>query len=244
MKKQLTKFFSLLLILAMSFCLITLGALPAMADSESEMPDTYPYDTTLWVGVEAYFSNTWYFNEAGYKVTSVTSSDKSVIKVKRWKEDSKTNIESYWLLPKKPGKATITVKYKTKTGKAKSLKLTRTVKPFPKVFKSLKVNGKTVDLSEYKTYYDAKYTKTSPKVKLELNGDWQITQKYGYLIKHKKNGDFLKEKNFNIPARKTLYEGKALKFPKTWDDFGITITLENDDGEVYEYHINLYRKSY
>ena len=242
MRKRYKIIYSLAVSLAVFFFIITLGAKPVMADSESVELKTYPCDMTLWTGIETYFDNTWYFNEAGYKVTSVTSSDPAVIKVIR--EGRKSNIESYWLLPKKAGKATITVKYKTKSGKAKVLKLTRKVKPCPKVFKSMKVNGKTVDLSKNKTFYRAKYTKVSPKIKLELNGDWQIVEKYGGLVKFKKNGDFSKQKDFTVQARRTLFEGKALSFPKTWDSFTLTIGLENDDGEVFRYNIDLYRKSF
>ncbi len=242
MKKKLTKLFSLVLTLAMLLCLTTLVTKPVAADSGYRGLSTYPSDTTLWTGVDTYFNETWVFDEYGYKVISVTSSNPKVIKVNR--EGKKSDINSYWLRPKKAGKATVTVKYKTNTGKTKTEKLTRRVKPCPEVFKSLKVNGKTVDCSENKVEYIAKYTGTKPKVKLELNDDWQIVEKYGWLSQFDKNGNWLKDKEFEVKARKTLYTGKALSFPKKWDDFGLTILLENDDGDVFQYQVRLYRKQH
>ncbi len=242
MKKKLTKLFSLVLTLAMLLCLTTLVTKPVAADSDYNDLDTYPFDSTLWTGIETYFNNTGAFDDLGYKVISVTSSNPKVIKVKR--EGSKSNINNYWLLPKKAGKATITVKYKTNTGKEKTDKLIRRVKPCPEVFKSMKVNGKTVDLSEHKVDYDAKYTGTKPKVKLELNDDWQIIEKYGWLSQFDKNGNWLKDKEFKVKARKTLYTGKALSFPKKWDSFGLNLVLENDDGDQYVYRIMLNRKTF
>ena len=84
MKKKLTTLFSLALALAMFISMITLGAVPVTADSGNYPKlTTYPSESTLWTGVDAYFSETWVFDELGYKVISVTSSDPAVIKVRR-----------------------------------------------------------------------------------------------------------------------------------------------------------------
>ena len=132
---------------------------------------------TLWADCEYFFGVT--FNEnmpERAKLVSVKSSNPSVIRA----ELNGTGIYDSTLYPLKPGKSKITVTYKL-DGKKYKVSATHTVKKYPAPYSYIKVNGKKINLSETKYYYDIdKYKKTSAKIQIKLKKGWKIADAYGY----------------------------------------------------------------
>ena len=157
------------------------------------------------------------------EITSVKSSKKSVIKViKHTDKDSRGNkYTMFWLEAKKAGKATITVKYKTPSGKTGTLKKTIRVKKYPKPVKSLKVNGKTVKVSDNKYFFFQKTSKKSVKVKMTPKKGWKIMSVNA--VAFTKNDNTKK-----ISVKKTqIKNGKAISFPKKYKELNLDVEMTN-----------------
>jgi len=107
-------------------------------------------------------------------LVSIRSSNTKVIKAV--KEGSQ--LYEHYLEPRRAGKSTITVKYKYK-GRTYTISKVCVVKKYPNAVKSLKVNGKTVNLNQKKFPFDydiSKYRKTSARIKLTPAAGWKIQQ--------------------------------------------------------------------
>lgn len=105
-------------------------------------------------------------------LVSVKSSNTKVLEA----EKDGTSLYNLHLEPKKVGKSTVTVKYKYK-GKTYTIRKVCKVKKYPDAIKSLKVNGRSVDLDneEFRFDYDiSEYKKTSAKIKLTPDSGWKI----------------------------------------------------------------------
>lgn len=166
-------------------------------------------------------------------ISSVKSSSSSIIKVISHGSGSD---KWYEIEPLKTGKAKLTVKFRTDSGKSKTLKKTLTVKKYPKQIKSLKVNGKKIDTGKNKYEYSkAGYTKTSAAIKMSVKDGWTIYSVTGTLYdsKAKKSKDI---KN----VKKKITKGKEISFPKEYDNLNVYINMSKDDLFI-SYYVNLNR---
>lgn len=144
------------------------------------------------------------------KVTSITSSKPSVIKIKTHDGADKTNCNSYYVIVGKAGKSKVTVKYKVGS-KSYSLSATYTVLNFPNAIKKLTFNGESIDVPTSKNPKNRGevfgFTGTKGKVELELADGWEFDSLYVNTYKPKSaNGDF---KNFNTELGKKFTIGKG-----------------------------------
>ena len=151
---------------------------------------------------------------AGAKVYKISSSKPSVIKASFSKDGYIT------LKALKAGQSKIPVKYK-QNGKSKTLKATYTVKKYPNAIKTLKINGKSVNLKSYKYKYDiATYTKDTMKVVFKPSSGWKVIR------------SFYSGSNGVVEIK----SGK--KFNVTSGGY-INLLLINKQEEKFFYHINL-----
>ena len=105
------------------------------------------------------------------KVVSVTSSNKSVVKVGKKKGVGPNDM---YMRGVKPGKATVTVKYRI-DGKLGTASQVITVKAYPNPFAWVKVNGKKVNLSKNKyALRNKKYDKETFTISFKLNAGWKL----------------------------------------------------------------------
>ena len=191
----------------------------------------------IWEGCTSYvtvakYGN--YYKEA--KVTSVKSSKSSVLKVNKYsfRDENGKKRKNYVLEAKKPGNATITVKYKS-GNKTKTKKKRITVVAYPKHISNLKVNGKKVSLKgDKRFYYSKRYKMKSAKIKLTPGNGWKITHVDGYA--YKKNGKSVKVSGM----KKKIKKGKKISFPKKYQSIIISVTMEKGD-QLCFYNIDLYR---
>ena len=170
------------------------------------------------------------------KIKSVKSSNTKIFKVK--KETYEYNGKKYTqgtLTPKKPGKAKLTVVFKTPSGKEQKLTQTITVKKYPYEINSLKVDGKTVKIKDYKFYYGKKTSKDTVKIKMALKDGWKIDSIYA---DRSKTGKTFKEFKVNKSA---LKNGTAIKFPKKYKYLWINVQLTNGKDYIH-YSFDFYRK--
>lgn len=169
-------------------------------------------------------------------VTSVISSNKSVVKVvKETAYNEKGKKQTYFHLNYlKKGKATLTVKYKKPNGKKATIKETLKIKNYPKMIKSLKVNGKTVKVSKNKFSYTVKkFKKTSAKIKMATKNGWKIKEAtvdlYGKSYKYKE----LK--------KSVITKGSSISIPKKYDMAIVYIYMENKAGNQITYEVDFIR---
>lgn len=240
MKKKFIRRISVLLTLALMLTVV--APVPAMAASGkvAVYVSSNSAENQVYVGEEGYVGA--YYTKSGKSVPlkSVTSSDKSILKVKKYKYwDAKgKKYTGYNVVGKSIGNVTVTIKYKV-NGKVKTKKKTITVKAYPNAIQSLKVNGKTVKLTgDKKFYYSKKYKKTSAKVKVTPAEGWKVRNVYGDLAKYTKNS--AKTKRIK-GAKKVVISGKKVKFAKKYNNLSYYIELVNDNGETFSYNVNLWR---
>lgn len=208
----------------------------------SERPAKWTLDvtTTRYVGdiengLNVYDKNTKDYDNYA-TITDVKSGKKSVLTVKKstFKDEKGKKQVYYWLDAKKVGKATITVKYKDASGKTGTLKKTITVKKYPNQIKSLKVNGKAVEVSENKYFLDSKTGKTSVKIKMALKKGWKIKNVEAYA--YTKN---YTEKKISA-TKKAISKGSAISFPKKYKELHVTVNMSKGK-DVVSYTFYFYR---
>ena len=142
----------------------------------------------------------------------------------------------FFAYAKKPGTSVIKVTFKNENGKKQTLKTTLRVKKYPEPIKRLKVNGKSVKLSENKYGFAGKCSKSTVKVKMAPKSGWVITNVYGHY--YDKNWD-MKTANINVDQIK---KGSVIKFPKKYKSMDIYICLRNrKNGDSLEYGIDFNR---
>jgi len=203
MKLRASKILSLclLLILAVSTCLpVHAAAKPALITGSG----------VLWAGsgrCPVVAANL----PANAKSFTVTTSKKSVLKVGKEKGFGPFG---WWMEPIKPGKARITLKYKT-GGKAKSVSAVFEVKNYPDPFKYIKINGKKVSLKKGQpNLFLNGYSKKTITINYKLKSNWKVTGRGGDRIK----GDDWAECSWK--------KDKALSL-KNYDAADLVIELKN-----------------
>lgn len=151
------------------------------------------------------------------KVTSVKSSDETIIKTKKGDYE----IELYG---KKIGEARITVKYVGQNGKKGTFSKTFKVKKYPNAIKSLKVNGKKVDLKKNRFEYSVKTNKTKVAVKIDVKDGWEVNYVNFELIG--KSNKFIE----GSKAKKYVTKGTSVSFPKKYSGINFLIQLRKKNG--------------
>ena len=217
--------YSALKILSMCllFALVVGACMPGFA--EDDKPALITGSGILWVGLgrcPVVAINL----PANAKSFSVTSSKPGVLKVGKQKGFGPYG---WWMEPLKPGKAKITLKYKT-GGKIKSVSATFQVKNYPDPFEYIKINGKKVDLKKNKfEFYSRNYKKKTFTVSFKLNAGWKLDSNPcpgAYWIGDD-FGDGIKWKN-----------GKSFKLPAEYDRLCAAIDIVNKNtGDFFNYEI-------
>ena len=174
------------------------------------------------------------------KLISVKSSNKKVVKVNKetFPDEKGKKVKAFSLDYKKAGKAKITVEFKSAKGKKYKITKTIVIQKYPKVIKSLKVNGKKVKVSKNKFEYCVNnYKKTSGKVKLALKKGWKVLE-----VTADYNGRKWKNVELN---RKVVKKGSKISFPKKYELMTIFIRIgDKDQNNVFTYKILFPRYEY
>ena len=213
--------------------LVALGMTSTVFAGEAKRGDILFFvDGDVYQGFgEAY---TGAFNEEtgdDITLTSVTSSNPNVAKV--FPRDG-----AYIIKGIAPGTVTITGNY-TYRGQTGSLSVPLTVKKVPVMFKSLKVNGKKVNLTKNPFGIFKKTRKaTSVKIKAKTAPGWKIKSVSAYAAKSTKTAKGYKVK----VTKKMIKSGKKIKFAKKYKNMIVTMEMVNKStGERESYQIQFYR---
>jgi putative transposon-encoded protein len=174
-------------------------------------------DPNGWVNV--YDKNSVFGVEG--KVKSVKSSKSSVLKVQKVPVyyDNGKKATQYYVDARKTGKAKLTIKFTDPKGKSHTLKKTITVKKYPNEIKSLKVNGKKVNVKKNKYFFTKKTSSTSVKVKMALKSGWKIKSVESW--KYKKSGNAT---NIKV-TKKMVQNGSKISFPKKYKGLEVYVTM-------------------
>ena len=158
--------------------------------------------STLWTGTTYEYPDAFEVENFpdNAKVTSVKSSNTKLLKVVSFTSD----IEETVLKAVKAGKPKLTIKYKVGS-KTYTKSATFTIKAYPKAYQYIKVNGKAIDLTKNKFYYDVnKYTKTTAKIAYKLNSGWSLEYSYGYATNGANAFEPVNNKSFKVPKGKNV----------------------------------------
>ena len=214
-------------LVSLLLALVTLACACAPAIAEELKPSIIP--CTLWADCEYSFGIEFSDMPETAKLVSVKSSNPSVLRA------TKCGSEIYAtdLVPLKPGKAKVTVKYKL-NGKSSAISAVYTVKEYPNPMTYVKVNGQKIDIKAQKYYFDIfKYAKTKATVTVKPARGWKIDGTWGFTAKEGEGEDI---KEFYPKS------GKSFKIGK--DEYCcVFFTLANTLGEDIQYGIRFYRRS-
>ena len=233
--KRGIKLFSVMLAFVMAFGMVLADTAAVSAGSSWDLtisPTVYVGEP--WAGLEVYNIKT----DKSATVISLTSSAPKVIKIRKNKGEGENGevVYDFEAVPKKAGKAKLTGKFRMSNGKTGSFSKTVVVKKYPGQIKSLKVNGKSIDLKKNKyNYYLEGFTGNNVTIKMNLKKGWKITSAEGSLD----NFDTGKSKQIKN-AKKLLKSGKTISFPQSYNSFWISITMEKGD-DMLSYGIQLRR---
>lgn len=183
--------------------------------------------TPVWTGTSYGIDVSDWENNEFATITSAKSSDSSVLKVKKYTYDDGS---VFWEMKgKKAGKAKITVKFTKPSGETGTIKKTVKVKKFPYEFKSLKVNGKKINIKKNKFYLDEKVSKSKTKlyIKMALKKGWKVIDVYA---DRSKNGN--KYSTFKV-SKSAVKKGTAIKFPKKYKYCDINVTMQKGKDIIY-----------
>ncbi len=228
MKERFKKSLSLVLSTVLAFGMIAVGTFNANAASDNWK---LSYAGDFWAGSASDIS--LYTDSGNYSedIIWAKSSNKSVAKFSKG-IDVDTYI--YSLECKKAGKTKLTIKFRDSKGKERTFTKTIKVKKYPKEFKSLKVNGKTINTNKKKFEYFGKTSKTKVSVKAKLKKGWKIRSIDARLYDQNWEESKLKV------TKKMLSKGSSIKFPKKAQSMDMIIFLQKGTSEI-EYYINLER---
>ena len=219
MKNKLLRILALAMLLA-----LVVSAIPATAEAKKVSIK----GQLLWAG--AYGESITVKNAPeGAVVTSVKSSNKSVLKVNQYGD----TFDDISVTPKKAGKAKITVKYKVGKNSYSVTSANFTVKKFPKAIKSLKVNGKSVSLTKDKFDYPLfDYAKTKGTITVKAASGWKVSKLVLF-----PDPDY----NPSSTYRKTVKNGKSFNIPSD-GSYCVDITMTNKKtNDVFVYHVGFFR---
>ncbi len=224
MRKQFSKIMAALLAVLVAFSMVIIDTETASAKSSW---DVY-LNNYAFVGQQetVYAGN----GDDSATVTSVKSGNSKIIKVKKSKFEGVTY---YDLKYKKTGKTKVTVKFKTPSGEVFTKTKTIKVLKYPNHIKSIKINGKSVNVKKNKYYFDKKVKGTSVNIKMATKNGWKIS--YADINMSGKNNE--KEvKN----SKSKIKKGTTIKFPKGYDY--LSAWVEMSKGNKYiTYQVFLYR---
>lgn len=225
-KNVMKRFASTMLVLVVAFGLV----FSSVGEVKAASSEYVPLPSVMWIGEYSYLVSVYKMDSSKeYTVKKVTSSS-SAVKIKKEKWDDKT----YWLAtPKKAGTATVKVTYK-KSGKTKKISTKIKVKKYPNHIKSLKVNGKKINISKNKFTYTKRYKGTSAKIKMALKSGWKIKSVDGVYYKKDTNKSFKVKKS-------QIAKGSKISFPKKYESMDVWIRMVNKKGDVITYDVYLYR---
>lgn len=167
-------------------------------------------------------------------INKVTSSDKTTVAVKKdtWDGDDGKEYTDYYLVAKKTGEVKVDVDY-TAPGWSGPRTATIRVSPYPA--KTLKVNGKKVDIGKNGySYTKTKYKATKARVKVAMRTGWKVTKVWGY--SYDKSGNSKKVK----VTKTMLKKGSYFKLPKKCTDAYVGFSMKKGD-EVIDYYVWFYR---
>jgi hypothetical protein len=181
---------------------------------------------SCYVGMKNVTLTVGYYNEDTKKsvngtiksVTVTSGKDKAVVnhtKGSTW----------YSLDLKKTGKIKLKVIYKKKSGTKKyTLYKTVTIRKYPNMIKSLKVNGNSINITKARRYgYTVrKYKGTQPKIKLIPAKGWKYYYVQAYRFSDKESSD-------SRLKFKTIKEGRAIAFDKKYDGMTVDIYLMEEE---------------
>jgi hypothetical protein len=194
-------------------CALSAGMAVQAKDKVKMVPET------LWMGDDCYGGGRYESLpddvESGAKVVKIKSSDKKVLKVVK---DGK-GLYDYYLVPKKAGKAKISVTYEFEDQKV-TLSATYTVKKYPKPISSLKVNGKKMDTKKNLFRSSVKWSSGKSKIEVKPSSGWKVADMCYFDDKD----DYHQVKN-----------GKKFSLPKNTT---VHIELVNKKGENLTYHVD------
>lgn len=212
--------------------LVALGMTTTVFAGEAQKGDVVFFaDDVVYLGYTEGYAGVYSEGNDDAFLTSVTSSDPNVAKV--FPRDG-----AYIIKGIAPGTVTITGNY-TYRGQTGSLSVPLTVKKVPVMFKSLKVNGKKVNLTKNPFGIFKKTRKaTSVKIKAKTAPGWKIKSVSAYAAKSTKTAKGYKVK----VTKKMVKNGKKIKFAKKYKNMIVTIEMANTKtGERSFYQVQFYR---
>ena len=165
-------------------------------------------------------------------INGVVSSDPSICQFHR-------ESANYWTAKGlKPGTVTLTVNY-THKGKQGTMSAALKILAVPTMFKSLKVNGKKVNVSKHAFGFNKKAKKAkSVKVKAKPAPGWQVKKVYVYGFKNAKQAKGYKLKG----SKAQVTKGKKISFPKKYKYLLVTMKMVNKTThETVYYQVQFYR---
>ncbi len=218
---------------------LLLGLLVALGMTSTVFAvDAQKGDVVFFVDGEAYlgfsdaYAGVYSESDDDAFLTSVTSSNTNVATV--YKKDGEYYVKGVAL-----GKVTITGNY-TYKGQTGSISVPLEVKQVPVFFKSLKVNGKSVNLAQFPFGMNQKTKKASVKIKAPVAPGWKVQKVTARAYKGMKDYKGTKVK----VTKKMIKKGKKIKFAKKYSNLIVFVDLVNTNtGEREGYSFQFYRKS-
>lgn len=193
-----------------------------------------PKDVSLWAGDTTNWALQNFVNTTDYNlaITSVVSSNSSVLKVNKW--GTNKDLSSYSVQTPKAGKATLKVAYK-QNGVSKTISATYTVKKFSDGISSITFNGASMKVPTSKAAintddcFQFKGIKATLVVKTK-NG-WETSHIHGYFYKN----------NSSANQEAEITNGKSFYIKKGYQGT-ISINFYNSKtGENFWYRLGVYR---
>nr|MCR4710053.1 leucine-rich repeat protein [Clostridiales bacterium] len=226
----------LLVVLLALAMLITLT--PTAAFAGTDRSDDEPWLEGGWFYLESgvtHLLSMYNVDEDAIEVTSVTSSDQTVLYVEHYGDS--TSLYSYGLNTTGIGTAVITVTF-IMDGAEKTVSADFVVKSFPHVITGLTIDGEELDPDAYtdtKDYDKYGYNGTSPAIKLDIADEWDLFVATSY-TENQEGQDFLEidEEHIN--------NGWVCDFPEDENKLTLVFNFENNEYENYSYTLCLHRE--
>ena len=222
MKGRIKRSISLVLSTVIAFSMFVAGTCVASAANDDWKLGCYGLEGDFWTG---YSGSLYLYSDDVEYNEDIISAKSSNTKVAKITKEIDVDTYLYFLECKKAGKTTITVKFRTPDGD-KTLKKTITVKKYPNEFKSLKVNGKKVNIKKNKFYYNCTTSKKTVSIKGVLKKGWKIRK-----IEAKRYDKYANESNVKI-TKKMITKGSSIKFPKKYQELYVNVYLYKGKSKI------------
>jgi len=234
-KNKSSRILSLMLSVLVAAGMMAVGAMPSFAEGENWQAS---FENPIYVGQT---SSIYVCDDSGVSalepdVTSATSADKSIAKVRKVNYTDEDNVERTYfeVVGKKAGRTTLTITFQIPGGESKTVTNDITVKKYPNHIKKLTIGGKSIKIKKNKFMYNGEYKKTSVPIKFSLKKGWRIKSAYGDYFTKKGKSTEIKG------VKKLVKKGKAIKFPKKYGSMHVGVELAKGNQTLF-YDINLYR---